>query len=1547
MKKSILILLAIYTVNLFSQSFSVLNIDASNFPFVKAGFFANGKDGKQILNFSPNDFVVKENGVKRNVVGITCPPPNISTAISAVLVIDVSLSMDDKRLHLAIEAAKAWIDGITDPRSECAITSFSDNNYLIQEFTTDKQRLKDAMSKLKTYDGTNYDAGLLNWNAGGIWIAKKGRYKRVIVFLTDGQPNFPPDESAIITQANKFNIAIYCVTVNMPMPDCLINIAKNTGGSTYSEITSSEQAVNIYRSILKTVQVQQPCTIEWQSAPGCELNGRDVEISCLPLAKTAGLYYLPPQSSIATLEAEPATGYFKNIPVGKRKDTVIKITALNGAIRVINIKTDNPAFDINPKSFFLGNGESKQLTISCTPADSIYTFATYNVETDNCPFELYFSCHYTRYKPSEPSLKITHPNGGEVFVAGSDTLITWEGLPKPDTVILEYSYDEGKTWTKITDTVTGLVYKWKNVPKPASKKCLARVTQNTSSLEYLKIPKDTLIFFSDTAVGINNNSVYRLILCKDDSTVIMGMISGDIIIYNLAKSKIIKRFKAHNTILEAITLNNDESRLLTSGFDKKAILWNTQTWDSMQVFEHKSNVKAFCFIPNSNLLVTGCSDNKTILWDGSSGEFVREFAGHSAEINDFDISPDSKYLVTCSNDKTAIIWDIGSGNEIMKFKGHTDYIQNVVFSLDGKSILTGSYDNTARLWDVGSGNCKTIFFNDEGMIGNIEICPDGSTMNMDIFDNYSMYTLKVWDLVTGEVISRIDYSFDWPSAKDFNSDGSKILFGFDANHLIMSKIIDSIRQSDVSDSLFEIVSPEVSSMDIDMGKVLVNSSKDSVIKNYIFNTGTFRNRIDSIKFEGADTDAFSLVSGIPPYTLEAGSGCDVEFSFMPARAGIHKADIVISYGPVKLIQKIRGEGVPPKIEIIGEIIDFGIVKVGNYKDTVNAATIKNISSVPIEITSTKHNLPNDKDFTTLSGGGSFTIQPNKTALMDLRFEPADSGMTSGTLEFYYNDIGSPAVIQLYGTGLEYYSEIQSGLASFRNIICNNMTNSELILSNKGASNLIINSMSITGADAGDFSADVSLPVIIEPDSAKKIPVSFVPSSSGQKYANLEIKSNSIRDSLLIIPLLAKKDSIALEPAEKVIDLGILCPKEKKDTVIVVYNKGTLPAGAYIESSGLITTVKEFSIKPSDSLFINFSFSGAPDDGKISENIAIYDSTCGWKDEVVITGEIAMPKLLAQNITITSVKGYSNEGKLVIKNVSNRDCNLSSVSNVQSPFSILGNLFPLKIPANEQAEIKISYFAEDLITDSIMLEFDVAPCSVNAYAKIIGLPVAAEVTLMIPDISAYPGDIKEIPILIRNTSYLVESGVTGFDTKLGFNTTLLAPIDYDVFPTGSNTGYIELNGISVNNIQGETLLSVKFKAGLGDSKECRLMLSDAVTLGGQMNITLESGAFHLLGICPEGGDRLIKPNSNSKILSIKPNPSYDAVGIELELAESGYKKLYVCDILGREKILIMENANNEYGIKNLDLDISFLESGVYYVILKTATVNQSMLMLIRD
>ncbi len=834
---AILILICLLTLDLSAQSFSVFDVDHSNFPTVKAKFYAFDEDGDQILNLSKSDFEITENGEPRNVVSVSCPTPKPPEAISSVLTIDVSGSMRSGRLDQAKAAARAWVNAMPLGKSECAITTFNSSNYFNQDFTTDKDKLLNIINSLSAGGGTDFNAGFINPKAGALLAAEGGENKRVVVFLTDGQAQ--GNESAIIQKANDINATIFCVTLGMRCPQILKNVSEQTGGQWFENVMSEQQAKDIYLQVLQIAQNSDPCEIEWESGINCKSANVNVKAKFLRNGIIAGTNYQAPDESIAMLEFDPLYIRFNNPQVGVPIDSQVTVTARNARFTVTDITSSDPAYDINPKSFTLKPEESKNLTVTYTAPDSGYTYNKFTFINDVCEEYYYTNGGWSGIKPKVPTLKVTHPNGGEQFVVGSDTLITWEGIAKSDTVSIDYSVDNGASWKRLSNETCGLQYKWRNVPRPASNECLVKVSQ----------------------VGGEGNAD-----------------------------------------------------------------------------------------PNDPA--------PEIEWQKTYGGSTRDFA------KSIIATPDGGYAVagyTESND-----------GDVTENKGRYDYW---ILKLSGAGELE---------WQNTYGGSKLDYA--KGIIAT----PDGG---------YAVAGMT------------------WSNDGDVTENKGEI------DYWILKLKGDLVLQSDTSDAVFSIVEPIAASKDINMGNVLVNSIKDSVVSPFVENTGTYKFRVDSIYIRGADASAFRLVSGLPEYEVEAGKNHFGEFNFSPKRVGHHQAEIVVITQADTLVQNITGVGVKPELEAASKVIDFGRVRLGTYKDTTDAETIKNIGNVSLEIKNTELNELNEEDFGIVKGGGNFTLAPGKNHKMTLRFEPSAVGRTSGILEFSYDGVGSPETVQLFGEGIIDHPEI--------------------------------------------------------------------------------------------------------------------------------------------------------------------------------------------------------------------------------------------------------------------------------------------------------------------------------------------------------------------------------------------------------------------------------------------------------------------------------------------------------------------------------------------
>ena len=315
MKKAIITLLLLLPIAAQAQSLKLFDIDTTDYPVIRAKIWAFDKNGKQITNLSPSDFEITEDGVLRDVISVSCPEQQPANAVSSVLSFDISASMLGENMSMAKKAGTVWINGLSLGINECAITSFDLKNYLNQDFTTNKDKLLNALNSLQTLGSTNFDAGFIDPMAGALLVAEKGDLKRVVVFLTDGIAK--GDESAIIDKANEINATVFCVTLNMPCPEILKNISEKTDGEWFDNIISASQAEAVYQSILQTIRGGKPCEIEWQSRPACSRTDQTIVEMELSVNQSQAVgHYNTPYNSVANLEINPPYIKFTDPDIG-------------------------------------------------------------------------------------------------------------------------------------------------------------------------------------------------------------------------------------------------------------------------------------------------------------------------------------------------------------------------------------------------------------------------------------------------------------------------------------------------------------------------------------------------------------------------------------------------------------------------------------------------------------------------------------------------------------------------------------------------------------------------------------------------------------------------------------------------------------------------------------------------------------------------------------------------------------------------------------------------------------------------------------------------------------------------------------------------------------------------------------------------------------------------------------------------------------------------------------------------------------------------------
>jgi formylglycine-generating enzyme required for sulfatase activity len=478
-----LICITVFPGSLLSQSLTMFDVDATNFPRMRASFFATDAADRQISGLSAANVTILENGVKGTSVQIACPPPYSPIATSSVLTIDISgliccVNKDDVKA-----AARAWVDLLTPDRAECAITSFNSRAYIHQDFTTDHNALLRSIDVMSIGGGSDYNAALLSIPAGALQVSKTARSRKLVVLLADRRPVGQIDQSTVVAEARRQGVMISAVYLRVPAPAWVYEICRATGGQCYDRLTSTEQVRDAYRRILYAAQDRNPCTVEW-TAQGCAqdrtlklvLNGQGLE---------AAAALRVPFEQLRQLRHSPSPSFrFGEVSPGTMARWRVTLTAQNGDVALNGFELGDARFRISdyggaPPPFTIRDGDRRTIEVEFAPVDSSYASCRITVLSDACVDGTIFVDGGWSWKyDSSTVVRVIRPNGGECFVAGSDAELLWGDITPEEVVRIEYSVDGGDRWSLITNNAMGLSHLWR-VPPVSSDSCLLRVTART------------------------------------------------------------------------------------------------------------------------------------------------------------------------------------------------------------------------------------------------------------------------------------------------------------------------------------------------------------------------------------------------------------------------------------------------------------------------------------------------------------------------------------------------------------------------------------------------------------------------------------------------------------------------------------------------------------------------------------------------------------------------------------------------------------------------------------------------------------------------------------------------------------------------------------------------------------------------------------------------------------------------------------------------------------------------------------------------------------
>lgn len=204
-------------------------------------------------------------------------------------------------------------------------------------------------------------------------------------------------------------------------------------------------------------------------------------------------------------------------------------------------------------------------------------------------------------------------------------------------------------------------------------------------------------------------------------------------------------------------------------------------------------------------------------------------------------------------------------------------------------------------------------------------------------------------------------------------------------------------------------------------------------------------------------------------------------------------------------------------------------------------------------------------------------------------------------------------------------------------------------------------------------------------------------------------------------------------------------------------------------------------------------------------------------------------------------------------------------------------------------------------------------------------------LKIDTIDAEIGQVISLPIKIAGENNLFICNYQHFEMNIEYERTVLFPLNHQPIYVSQDRESIYLEGVT----SSEELERLQFFVTLGKVDHSDIRINTFRWNCDKVDIEVLNGRVNVLGICREGGDRLVDFNTTSLLGPISPNPITTFGNVYLDVVEKGHTKVYIRNNLG-EIVEILLNTYVLPGKYYFAINARELYAGLYYLVVETPT-----------
>jgi hypothetical protein len=274
------------------------------------------------------------------------------------------------------------------------------------------------------------------------------------------------------------------------------------------------------------------------------------------------------------------------------------------------------------------------------------------------------------------------------------------------------------------------------------------------------------------------------------------------------------------------------------------------------------------------------------------------------------------------------------------------------------------------------------------------------------------------------------------------------------------------------------------------------------------NTGNTALSITKIAITGTDATWYAE-SNTCGTSVAAGASCTISATFTPLQGGPASPSINLTDTGTGSPQSITlsGTGVIPTATLAPMSLNFGNVNLGTSSSPLTA-TLTNSGTAALALSSIGISGTNSNDYSETNTCGT-SVPIGATCMITVAFTPQATGSTSADVTFTDDAKNSPQSLSLSGTGTVPGISFNPTSVSFgTQTVGKKSAGQKITVTNTGTGTLTLTSVTLTGANPGDFSLTDGCGTSLSAGKTCTVTAFFDPTLTGLRSADVTFADNA-------------------------------------------------------------------------------------------------------------------------------------------------------------------------------------------------------------------------------------------------------------------------------------------------------------------------------------------------------------------------------------------------------------------------------------------------------